>query len=633
MIAKKNFTSQANKHTFCYCAINVAHPHGWFQFNRYPGLEKIGKSVIRATREGIDNLILLTRRHNCFVFPFLRYFPPTKQLQWYNPYAAMLWSAHNSLKGICNKICDPEFAKARDTVEMQDGSSTSVNSGGEKVGLSSYMPHSLVAPQFGVVFSPMLSERTGFGRILNDISHRHRDYIQSDIARKQFPNIPTNCLAFLHPTFCVEPKLDGERFIAHVSRDGIVRMHTRRGIWYSELYSPVLGPSIRRAVLKGFDVILDGEVIAWDSVREETVPFGSNRTVAMLRTKWMDRNGMLDSRDRNIHDGDTSNKSMNLANSFTDKSNVDMDVGDECWLQYIIFDLIYINGPGANDLLNETISEHIYPRPTAGSLIHLEASERKTLLYKIIIPQPREVEIVQTWIIRPNGRTDSGESYFASIHPTTENGYVSRKLDSMSYTLSGMIDNIHHLDTLRRYDRSDEQISEARAFAIHNIYDVTVEQQRLEGLVFKDLSTPYYLGEESKTTRYWHKFKPDYFNGSAASDLDLIVIGSYYATGLRNSGKPSSLLCACVDSEDPELFLPVVKVNLNSVDFTESSELLKRTGYRKNDDSDDEDGTKVDNMWQKSDWATKYYPEFISRKSFQPNNENNGWRAKKNDCT
>jgi ATP dependent DNA ligase domain len=546
----------------------------------------------------------------------------------------MLWSAHNSLKGICSKICDPEFAKARDMIEMRDGSNTSggQNSNNEEtVGLSSYMPQSLVAPQFGVVFSPMLSERTGFGRILNDISHRHRDYILSDDARKQYPNIPTDCLAFQHPTFCVEPKLDGERFIVHVSRDGIVKMHTRRGIWYSELYSPVLGPSIRRAVRKGYDVILDGEVIAWDSIREETVPFGSNRTVATLRTKWMARNGMLDSRDRNMHDGD-SNKSMNLANSFIDKSSTDMDVGDECWLQYIIFDLIYIDGPGANDLLNDTISEHILPRPSAGSIIHLDALERKTLLYNIINPQPREVEIVQTWIIRPNGRTDSGETYFSSTNPTMENGYVARKLDSLSYTLSGMIDDIRSVDTLRRYDRSDDQISEARALAIQHLYDITVEQQRLEGLVFKDLSTPYYLGEESKTTRYWHKFKPDYFNGSAASDLDLIVIGSYYASGLRNSGKPSSLLCACVDSEDPELFLPAVKVNLNSVDATESSELLKRTGYRKNDDSDDEDGTRVDNMWQKSDWAAKYYPEFISRKSFQPNNENNGWRAKKNDC-
>jgi ATP-dependent DNA ligase len=271
-------------------------------------------------------------------------------------------------------------------------------------------------------------------------------------------------------------------------------------------------------------------------------------------------------------------------------------------------------------------------------MIHLELIERKALLYKIIEPQPGEVEIVTTWIIRPNGSTDIGEKYFHPVHPSMENGYVSRRLDSLSYTLSGMMDDIATVDALRRDDRSDEQISVARAHAIQRLYDVNVEELRLEGLLFKDLSTPYYLGEESKTTRYWHKFKPDYFNGSAASDLDLIVIGAYYATGLKNSGKPSTILCACVDSDDSEVFLPVVKVSLGSMDHVQASEFLKRTGYRHNDDNniidDDEDGSSgIDNRWQKTEWATKYYPEFISRKSYQPNNENNGWRAQKKECT
>ena len=552
----------------------------------------------------------------------------------------MLWSAHNSLKGICSKICDPEFNKARDALPSGDNDSSTANH--ETTGLSSYLPQSLVAPQFGTVFSPMLSERTGFNRCLNDISARHRDFIQSDDARTQYPNVPPNSLTFLHPTFSVEPKLDGERFLVHVSRDGIVKMHTRRGIWYSELYSPVLGPAIRRAVRTGLDVIMDGEVIAWDSVREETVPFGSNRTIAKLRADWMARKGLLDDRDKGMHDGDNNNKSMNTSNSFMDKNTtIDMDAGNECWLQYIIFDLIYVDGPDADTLLSQTISEHITPRPTPGSVIHLEATERKALLYKIIEPQTGEVEIVPTWIIRPNGRTDVGEKYFHPIHPTMENGYVARRLDSLSYTLSGMIDDVSTIDALRRDERSDEQISAARAQAIQRLYDVTVEEQRLEGLVFKDLSTPYYLGEESKTTRYWHKFKPDYFNGSAASDLDLIVIGAYYATGLRNSGKPSTLLCACVDSDDSESFLPLVKVSLGSMDNVQASEFLKRTGYRhhednniNNDDDDgDDDGSGVENKWQKTEWATKYFPDFISRKSFQPNNENNGWRAQKKECT
>ena len=140
----------------------------------------------------------------------------------------MLWSAHNSLKGICNKICDPAFAEARHMIDIQKEDSDQQ----PKKGLSSYMPHSLVAPQFGQVFSPMLSERTGFARILDDISRRHREYLQSDAVRRLSLMLPPDCLALMHPAFCVEPKLDGERFLVHFSRDGIVKMHTRRGNWY-----------------------------------------------------------------------------------------------------------------------------------------------------------------------------------------------------------------------------------------------------------------------------------------------------------------------------------------------------------------------------------------------------------------
>jgi hypothetical protein len=141
----------------------------------------------------------------------------------------MLWSAHNSLKGICDKICDPEFSKARELLDLEHSKG---GGSSEKVGLDSYMPKSAVAPQFGVIFSPMLSERTGFARVLDDISHRHRDYIQSSEARAHAPMVPPDCLAFRHPVFAVEPKLDGERFLVHISRHGVIKMHTRRGNWY-----------------------------------------------------------------------------------------------------------------------------------------------------------------------------------------------------------------------------------------------------------------------------------------------------------------------------------------------------------------------------------------------------------------
>lgn len=150
----------------------------------------------------------------------------------------MLWSAHNSLKGICDKLCDPEFSQSRDASYLQQQTSESTDDDkNENHGLDTYMPKSLVAPQFGNPFSPMLSEKTGFGRVLDDISRRHRSFIESDDA-KFFTNSNSNSdylsnsLSFKHPAFIVEPKLDGERLLVHINRNGIVKLHTRKGNWY-----------------------------------------------------------------------------------------------------------------------------------------------------------------------------------------------------------------------------------------------------------------------------------------------------------------------------------------------------------------------------------------------------------------
>lgn len=379
---------------------------------------------------------------------------------------------------------------------------------------------------------------------------------------------------------------------------------------------------------KGFDVILDGEVVAWDSVRKETIPFGNNRTIAKLRKIWMERKGLLDERDQGMHMNDKDTKSMNASNTWTDKTDqVSELAGEECWLQFVAFDILYVDGNEAVDFLSLTISDHIKPRPSPGSIIQLDGFERKKILYKLVQPQAHEVEIVQTWIIRPNGHTDVGERYFDPFKPTEEYGYPAHTLDCPRCTLGGEITGLSEIDMTRRHGRLDEDISEARAHAVQELYDIMVEQQRLEGLVFKDLSAPYFLGEESKSTRYWHKFKPDYFDGSFASDLDVIIVGGYFATGLRQSGQPSALLCACVDSEDHELFFPLCKVNLGSIDRDKASELLKVTGFKKNDDDNDND-----DKWFRSKRDDKVVPEFVSRRSFQSGNENNGWKVQKKDC-
>lgn len=131
----------------------------------------------------------------------------------------MAYTAKNNLRSVCHEFCDPEIR--RDLGATSAKTSTT---------LVEYLPQSPVVPQFGSIFTPMLSERTGFDRVMDDISRRHRAYLKTDAATKLFPKeVP---LALKHPAFLIEPKMDGERILVHASRDGVMRMHTRNGNWY-----------------------------------------------------------------------------------------------------------------------------------------------------------------------------------------------------------------------------------------------------------------------------------------------------------------------------------------------------------------------------------------------------------------
>lgn len=381
------------------------------------------------------------------------------------------------------------------------------------------------------------------------------------------------------------------------------------------------------------DVILDGEVIAWDSHRQETVPFGNNRGIALMRRQYLASRGQLDDRDKNVHTDDSEGPFMSSPND----KNMDEDqslAGSECWLQFVVFDIVYMDGEGATKLLSETVSPHLKDSVSPGSLSNLDLFERKKLLYKIVKPQKDEVEIIQAWIIRPNGGDVSALNYFDPKRMFEECGHPAVYLDSPSSVMSATVKGLESSDHERRHNLTNDQISLERAMSIQHLYDDMVERQRLEGLIFKDLSTPYFLGHESKSLRFWLKFKPDYFNGSVASDLDLAVVGGYFATGLKHggngdrAGKPSGLLVACVDSMDPERFFPICKVSVGSMDFESRNAFFKATGFSSHSDTEE----VTESKWFRLDKKAKETPEFITSRSFQPDQDGQGWKMQKKDC-
>jgi DNA ligase-4 len=188
-------------------------------------------------------------------------------LRMWSPYAIELYSAHNSLKSLCDKLANPEYEESR---KKQEELERKMNQG-----LSSRWDPQSQPVILGNVLSPMLSSKLTFEKCMTQISGNHIDYLKISPEK--------DYLALKFPVVCAEVKLDGERMLVHV-RNGKVTMHTRNGNWYSELYGPLLGSPLRRALSKyKVDVVLDGEVMAWDNRRKELVPFGHNRTVANFR--------------------------------------------------------------------------------------------------------------------------------------------------------------------------------------------------------------------------------------------------------------------------------------------------------------------------------------------------------------
>jgi hypothetical protein len=162
-------------------------------------------------------------------------------LEWYHPLAVELWTANNSLKGVCNKLCFIDSPEVRDLVNRQNASEDATE---EKKGLLAFMAkyQTLVPVKIGVPFSPMRSERTGFQRVLADVSKQNRFFLGGESG--QGFDLGWS-LAVRHPAFCVETKLDGERLLVHIHQDGRVKIHTRSSTWYRSVEEPAVHVSVR----------------------------------------------------------------------------------------------------------------------------------------------------------------------------------------------------------------------------------------------------------------------------------------------------------------------------------------------------------------------------------------------------
>lgn len=374
----------------------------------------------------------------------------------------------------------------------------------------------------------------------------------------------------------------------------------------SDLYSPVLGPSLRRAIENwDVDVMLDGEVIAWDDAKSETIPFGNNRPVALARRKWMESQGLVDSRDLNLHN---DQRDLNVMRFGHRDTGAEENSGSKCFLKYMVFDVLYVGGPDASRLLSQSLGTN-QEEAVEGSIIHLNGFQRKRVLHRLLAPQKNEVEFVPALVVRPNGTGVNADQYFSATHPSMDDGHLASDLDSISYTFQNAGAGMEHIQESLKCSMSDAELSKRRTESADQFYSEIVDKRALEGVVFKDLNSCYLLDGR----KYWFKHKPENEDISHASDIDLLILGGFYATGFGPSGLLNSFLLGCVDQDNPETFLTVCKINGGGIDRETQKRLLDETGYQKQTAGQEWDSGK----WFKEVRHGRTLPDFISKRSFQ----------------
>lgn len=100
----------------------------------------------------------------------------------------------------------------------------------------------------------------------------------------------------MHGAFGIETKFDGERIQVHKS-GATIRLFTRNANEYTEKYASVL-PTLRRHLRSAVEsCIMDGELLVWDSKKNQFEPFGHIKSYAKYQNRRDERRGSGDQDD------------------------------------------------------------------------------------------------------------------------------------------------------------------------------------------------------------------------------------------------------------------------------------------------------------------------------------------------
>lgn len=353
-------------------------------------------------------------------------------------------------------------------------------------------------------FQPMLAKRgTKRGLMLNSVMDMVRD-----------------------KAFVCDEKMDGERMVFH-KRGREMSFYTRNGNNYTNKYHVLLTTVAKICELLSIDdVILDGEVLAWDKRAEAYVPFGQNRNVG---------NKEMASAIRRTADEDDADAEGEREEDAAWKNHQE--------LRYVLFDCMYLKthdntdgaaqGSGTSDNLpkvfSATIPETFRPRNKGASAMDILRMAHGSAV------QDRRMTVAEAEQAGPLLKEGELTKLPLAIRRAALLYIMQTSKESLvnSGTLDpeegNKISIVNHRDFA--YDSTYHMPPKSEVSVGVNEYFTDICNNNGEGAVVKTWDSVYLCGEHFRNKGMWMKMKPDHDVGGGISDLDVAIIGAYYGDG------------------------------------------------------------------------------------------------------
>lgn len=360
--------------------------------------------------------------------------------------------------------------------------------------------------------------------------------------------------------FVIEHKFDGERIQVHRVDARTFHYFTRNNFDFGPRGYSVMNRLFRRRLATD-RCVLDGELVLWHKEHKAYVPFGYLKSFINAANRGSAAGALETARYRTGGGhGEEGEEEDGAGDDEDDEdrariSNHQFAYGEKPLLVRDL-ELVYV----AFDVLYDT--DH--------SVIDRPLRERHAILKRLFRPVPTQIQG------DPKDDDDDDDSDGEGSGPVAPDGSVPLGPEGSGAAATremprGRVEvNVPASDG--EAENPDCVVGSSRD-DIERALNERIDKKE-EGLVIKDLAAKWTPGERGPG---WIKIKPDYL---PTEDLDVVIIGGFYGTGVRRGGKIAEYLLGIVETPSLPDTQPTHVVSFSKVGIGMSEDVLDKLRRR-----------------------------------------------------